>query len=128
NGLDGIEKTYDEYLKGTPGKWVKMTDAANRQLPYDGEKVYESQDGNSLILTIDETIQHFAEKAAQQALLDNKAKNVSVIIMEPNTGDILAMTTKPDFDPNNPREPLDENLKKEWEDLPIDQLQAKWYE
>ena len=74
NGLDGIEKTFDEYLTGTPGKWIKMTDAANRQLPYDGEKVYESKDGISLVLTIDETIQHFAEKAAQQALLDNKAK------------------------------------------------------
>ncbi len=105
-----------------------MTDAANRQLPYDGEKVYESKDGISLVLTIDETIQHFAEKAAQQALLDNKAKNVSVIIMEPKTGDILAMTTKPDFDPNNPREPLDEELKKEWKDLPIDELENKWYE
>ncbi len=128
NGLDGIEKTFDEYLTGTPGKWIKMTDAANRQLPYDGEKVYESKDGISLVLTIDETIQHFAEKAAQQALLDNKAKNVSVIIMEPKTGDILAMTTKPDFDPNNPREPLDEELKKEWKDLPIDELENKWYE
>ena len=43
--------------------------------------------------------------------------------MEPKTGDILAMTTKPDFDPNNPREPLDEELKKEWKDLPIDELE-----
>lgn len=127
-GAYGIERTYEEYLTGTPGKWIKMTDAANRQLPYDGEKIYESQDGNSLILTIDETIQHFAEKAAQQALLDNKAKNVSIIIMEPNTGDILAMTTKPDYDPNNPREPIDGNLKKEWEELPIDQLQTKWFD
>jgi stage V sporulation protein D (sporulation-specific penicillin-binding protein) len=79
-------------------------------------------------LTIDETIQYFAEKAAQQALLDNKAKNVSIIMMEPKTGDIIAMASKPDFDPNNPRQPMDENLKKEWSNLPVDQLTNKWYE
>ncbi|MDR7870087.1 MAG: stage V sporulation protein D [Tissierellaceae bacterium] len=127
-GLTGIEKVYDNYLTGVPGKWQKMTDAANRQLPYDGEKVYEPTDGTSLVLTIDETIQHFAEKAAQQALLDNKAKNVSIVIMEPKTGDILSLVNKPDFDLNNPREPLDESLKREWANLPVDQLQDKWYE
>lgn len=128
NGLDGIEKTFDEYLTGTPGKWMKMTDAGNRQLPYDGEKIYEPSDGTSLVSTIDETIQYFAEKAAQQALLDNKAKNVSVIMMEPKTGDIIAMASKPDFDPNNPREPLDENLKREWSNLPPEELKNKWYD
>ncbi len=127
-GLAGIENVYDEYLTGIPGKWLKMTDAANRQLPYDGEKIHEPEDGTSLVLTIDETIQYFAEKAAQQALLDNKAKNVSIIIMEPKTGDILAMVSKPDFDLNNPREPLDQALKAEWANLPIDELQDRWYD
>ena len=127
-GLTGIERIYDNYLTGVPGKWLKMTDAANRQLPYDGEKVHEPIEGTSLVLTIDETIQHFAEKAAQQALLDNKAKNVSIIIMEPKSADVLAMVSKPDFDLNNPREPLDEQLKAEWADLPTDQLQDKWNE
>ena len=125
-GLTGIERIYDNYLTGIPGKWMKMTDAANRQLPYDGEKIYESTDGTSLVLTIDETIQHFAEKAAEQALFDNKALNVSIVIMEPKTGDILAMVSKPDFDLNNPREPVDEKLKEEWANLPMDQLQDKW--
>ena len=127
NGLDGIEKTFDKYLTGIPGKWVKTTDAANRQLPYDGEKIYDPKEGLSVVLTIDETIQHFAEKAANQALLNNKAKNISIIVMEPFTGDVLAMVNKPDFDPNQPREPLDDNLKSEWEGLPIDELQNKWY-
>ncbi len=128
NGLDGIEKTYDKYLTGIPGKIVKTTDAANRQMPYDGEKIYDPQDGLSLVLTIDETIQHFAEKAANQALLDNKAKNVSIIIMDPNTGDILALANKPDFDPNSPREPLTEEQKQEWANIPVEQLPNKWYE
>ena len=128
NGLYGIEKTYDKYLNGTPGKWIKSTDAKQRQLPYGSEKMYEAKDGLGVVLTIDETIQHFAEKAALEALIKNKAKNVSIIVMDPNTGDILAMASKPDFDPNNPREPLDENLKEEWKNLPQDELQKKWYD
>lgn len=128
NGLDGIEKTYDDFLTGIPGKWVKTTDAANRQMPYDGEKIYDPKDGLSVVLTIDEIIQHFAEKAANQGLINTKAKNVSIIVMEPSTGDILAMANKPDFNPNQPRIPINDALKEEWDNLPIDQLQDKWYE
>lgn len=127
NGLDGIEKTFDKYLTGIPGKWVKTTDAANRQLPYDGEKIYDAEDGLSAVLTIDETIQHFAEKAANQALVDTKAKTVSIIVLDPLTGDVLAMVNKPDYDPNEPRQPLNDSQKEEWNNLPIDQLQDKWY-
>ena len=82
-------------------------------MPYDGEKVYEAEDGLNVVLTIDETIQHFAEKAAMESLITTKAKNVSIIVMEPNTGDILAMATLPQYNPNNPREPLDEEVKKQ---------------
>lgn len=128
NGLYGVERTYDKYLAGVPGKWVKTTDAANRQMPYDGEKIYDSKDGLSVVLTIDETIQHFAEKAASQALLDNKAKNVSIIIMDPFTGDILAMANKPDYNPNEPRQPVDESLKAQWANLSSEDLQSKWFD
>lgn len=128
NGLYGVEKTYNKYLTGIPGKWVKTTDAANRQLPYDGEKIYDATDGYSLVLTIDETIQHFAEKAAYQAFLENKAKNVSIMVMDPFTGDILALANKNDYDPNNPRDPLDKSVKEEWEKLNQEELQKKWFE
>ncbi|MCQ4923845.1 penicillin-binding transpeptidase domain-containing protein [Tissierella carlieri] len=128
NGLYGIERTYDKYLTGTPGKWVKTTDAASRQLPFDGEKIYEASDGLSVVLTIDETIQHFADKAAEEAAIVTGAKNVSIIMMEPKTGDILAMASKPDYDPNNPRMPLNEETKKEWETLPQEELQKRWYD
>lgn len=127
NGLYGVEKTYDKYLAGIPGKWVKTTDAANRQMPYDGEKIYDPKDGLSAVLTIDETIQHFSEKAANTAFMNTQPKNVSIIMMDPNTGDILAMVNKPDYDPNEPRQPLDQAQKEEWASLPIDQLQNKWY-
>lgn len=128
NGLYGIEKVYDRELTGVSGKWVKMTDAANRQLPYDGEKIYESTDGSSLVLTIDENIQRITEEAAENALLDNKAKGVSIIVMNPKTGDILSMVNLPDYDPNEPRTPLDDNLKAEWENLSQEDLTAKWDE
>ncbi|GFN35963.1 stage V sporulation protein D [Tepidimicrobium xylanilyticum] len=127
-GLYGIERMYDKYLTGTPGRWVKIEDARGRQMPYGGEKVYDAEDGLNVVLTIDETIQHFAEKAAQESLMTTKAKNVSIIVMEPNTGDILAMATLPQYNPNNPREPLDEELKKQWKDLPQDELMSRWYD
>lgn len=128
DGQYGVEYTFDKYLTGIPGKWVKTTDATNRQMPYDGEKIYDATDGSSLVLTIDETIQHFADKAAQQAVLDTQAKNVSIILMDIFTGDILALSNKPDYDPNNPREPIDEKTKLEWEDLPQEELQNKWFD
>lgn len=128
NGLYGVERTYDKYLSGTPGKWIKTTDAPGRQLPFDGEKIYNPADGISVVLTIDETIQHFAEQAAEQAYKENQAKNVSIIVMEPESGDILAMVGKPDYDPNDPRVPMDDAKKKQWEDLPYEDLQEKWFD
>lgn len=128
NGLDGIESIYDKYLTGTPGKWVKTTDAPGRQLPFDGEKIYEASDGLSTVLTIDETIQHFAEKAVEESLATTQAKNISVIIMEPSTGDILAMVNKPDYDPNSPRTSINPDIQAEWDNLPIDELQNRWYD
>lgn len=127
-GLYGIEKTYDKYLSGSPGRWVKTEDARGRQMPYDGERIYDAEDGLNVVLTIDETIQHFAEKAAMESLLTTKAKNVSVLVMDPETGDVLAMANLPHYNPNNPREPLDEGEKIEWKGLPNDELQKKWYD
>lgn len=127
-GLDGIEYIYNRYLTGVPGKLMKMTDGSNRQFPYEEEKIHKPEDGSSLVLTIDETIQQFAEKAVEKALIDTKAKNASVVMMEVDTGEILAMVSKPDFDPNNPRDPMDEKQKKEWEKLSSEDLQKKWYE
>lgn len=128
NGLDGVEKTFDKYLNGIPGKWYKMTDGHNMQLPYGGERIHEAENGLSLVLTIDETIQSIAEKAAQDAMDETQAKNVTAIVMDPNTGEILAMVNKPDFDPNKPREPISEEEKEEWLKLSDEELQQKWYD
>ncbi|MDY0234588.1 MAG: penicillin-binding transpeptidase domain-containing protein [Gudongella sp.] len=128
NGLYGLEKVYEKYLTGVPGVWVKVTDRDNRQLPFDTEKIYEARHGNALKLTIDETIQHFAEQASEDALINNKAKSVSIIVMNPKTGEILALANKPDYDPNNPRINLDEDINEAWEALEPEERQEKWFE
>lgn len=127
-GLYGIEKAYDKYLSGAPGRWVKIEDARGKQMPYKGEKIQDAQDGLNAVLTIDETIQHLVEKAATESLAATKAKNVSIMVMEPATGDILAMSNLPQYNPNKPREPLDEQKKGEWANLSKEELENKWYD
>lgn len=127
-GLYGVEAKFDKYLTGVPGRLVVNTDGVGRELPYGYNEYFEPQDGYGIVLTIDETIQHFAEKAAEEALANTQAKRVNIILMEPETGDIIAMTSKPDYDPNTPREPLDENTKKNWETLTAEELKKQWYD
>ncbi len=127
-GLYGVEATYDKYLTGIPGRLVVNTDAAGRELPYGYNEYFEPQDGYGIVLTLDETIQHFAEKAAEEALANTQAKRVNVIMMDPKTGDIISMVSKPDYDPNNPRVPIDEKTKEEWKSLSPQEVQEKWYD
>ncbi|NLZ47326.1 MAG: stage V sporulation protein D [Clostridiales bacterium] len=104
SGLAGIELQYNDVLKGIPGLRITETDRRSDELPYTISDFTKPVDGKNLILTIDSTIQGFAEKAAEQALNDNKARAVSIMVMDPKTGEILAMANKPDFNPNKPRE------------------------
>lgn len=103
-GLTGIEAQYNSYLSGIPGVKIGEFDKNNTALPYGESEFTSPVDGKDVTLTIDETIQSFAEKVAQQAYVDNKAKATSVTVMDPKTGEILAMANKPDFNPNNPYE------------------------
>ncbi|MDD4779693.1 MAG: penicillin-binding transpeptidase domain-containing protein [Tissierellia bacterium] len=128
SGLYGVEATYDEELTGIPGRMVVNTDSTGRELPFGYNEYYESQDGLSVVLTIDEVIQHFAESAAEKVKSDFNAKRATIVVMDPNNGDILAMTSKPDYDPNNPKIPVDEELAKEWETLSNEQLQNAWFD
>ncbi len=116
SGIAGIEMQYDKKLKGKAGKLIVSTDASGREIPQGMEKYYEPVQGNGLVLTIDEAIQHYSEKAAQKAYELNNAKRVTVIAMDPKTGDVLSMASKPDYDPNDSRTPIypyyEEELKK----------------
>lgn len=99
-GQYGIERYFDEELMGTPGRWIKTVDGNRMELPYNYQKKHEPEDGKNIVLTIDETIQHYAERAAGEALKDNTAKRASVLVMDPTTGELLAMASKPDYNPN----------------------------
>ncbi|MGI5877188.1 MAG: penicillin-binding transpeptidase domain-containing protein [Christensenellales bacterium] len=101
-GLEGIESRFDKYLSGTPGLIAIESDVVGRELPFGADEYVAPVDGNDVILTIDMTIQSFAEKYAEQCLLEQNAKRVMAIAMDPDTGDVLAMTVKPDYDNNNP--------------------------
>ncbi len=105
-GIAGIEMKYDKHLKGKSGKLIVSTDASGREIPRGMEKYYEPTQGDGLVLTIDEVIQHYTEKAVQKAYELNNAKRVTVVAMDPKTGDILSLASKPDYDPNDPRTPI----------------------
>lgn len=102
-GLEGIESVYDEQLRGVPGRIVSANRAAGLELPDNYESYYEAQEGKSVVLTIDESIQHFAEKHLETARIENKLEEgAAAIVMNVKTGEILAMVTKPDYDLNQP--------------------------
>lgn len=115
-GLTGIEYVYNSILEGTAGVRLVEIDRDSRNLPYTIAEYTDPTDGKDLVLTIDEQVQYFAEQAAEQALKDNQAYAVTVMVMNPKNGEILAMVNKPDYDPNNPREGAGsyEELQKVW--------------
>ncbi len=129
-GIAGVEMQYNKELQGTDGKLIISTDASGREIPQGTEKYYEPQQGNGVILTMDEVIQHYTEKAVQKAYELNNAKRVTVVAMDPKTGDILSMASKPDYDPNQPRTPIypyfEEELDKYSDKEKIKGLFAMW--
>ena len=103
-GLTGVELQYNSYLSGTPGLRISELSKYNDELPYTISKFTAPVNGKDVILTIDSNLQAFAEKIAEKGYKDNQAKQVSIIIMNPNNGEILAMVNKPDFNHNAPYE------------------------
>ena len=101
-GLSGIEAYYDEELTGTNGRIVTVKDANGRKLPTDYETQKDPIDGNSLTLTINQTIQYYLEKGLRQTMSEYKCKGAYGVVMDCNTGAVLAMASLPDFDCNEP--------------------------
>lgn len=135
-GQSGIEAYYEKILKGESGRVVAAKNAKGTDMPFKYEQRYEAKDGNSLVLTIDEVLQHFVEKHLEIAVKEHGIRNRATgIIMDVKTGEILAMATKPDFDPNNPREIFDKEKlseidkitnEKEKEKAVYNELQSQW--
>ena len=112
-GLEGIEYEYDSYLSGTPGRIITAQNARGTDMPFRYEQNVESEDGNNVYLTIDETIQSICEKYMQKGVEDNNVLNKGVCIaMDVNTGAILAMVTTDGYDLNNPYELSAKDKKK----------------
>ena len=130
-GLDGIEAKYEEELKGKQGAIQKHTDAKGGEIGEEGENYVPAIDGNDLVLTIDLTIQSIVEKYLEEACIDNVCTDGgSVIVMNPQNGDILAMANYPNYNLNEPYEPYTEELKATWDSLEQAEkttyLQAVW--
>lgn len=102
-GLAGLEAYYDEQLRGTAGRVIAAKNATGADMPFTYEKVIDAVSGYSLKLTIDKYIQYVAEKYLEEAVVENNVtQRGCVIVMDPNTGEVYAMATKPDYNLNSP--------------------------
>jgi len=101
-GQAGLEQSLDRYLSGKAGRVLSQVDGRGRALGYGETEYVAAVNGGSVTLTIDASIQSFAEQAAREALEVNNARAVRVLAMDPATGEILAMVNKPDYDLNDP--------------------------
>ncbi len=101
-GIVGLEVRYDEYMQGTNGKILTLTDARGVEIANAGESRMEPTDGNNLHISLDYNIQMYAEQAAGKALEQKQADSVSIIVMNPSNGELMAMVNVPEFDLNDP--------------------------
>lgn len=102
DGVSGVEQSYNKELAGVPGVKVAEVDRNNNELPYKEPTTVNPIDGKDLTLTIDEEIQELAEKVANETLTENSAKSVSITIMNPQNGEVLAMASTPGYNLNKP--------------------------
>lgn len=101
-GLSGIEAYYDEDLTGTNGRIITAKDAVSNNIANDYETSIAASDGNSVVLTLDQTIQYYLEKGLKETMNEYQAKGAYGVVMNCNTGAVLAMSSMPDYDCNNP--------------------------
>lgn len=113
-GRSGLEYEYNSELAGIKGRAVRTTDNNGDTLPSSKTKYYKAQDGYSVVTTIDSVIQHFVEDALEEGMENTGADAITCIVMDPKTGDILAMATNPEYDPNHSTEPMDKAEKKKF--------------
>ncbi len=101
-GIIGLEVIYDEYLQGEAGRILTVTDAKGVEVSEDGEERIEPISGRDLYISLDMNIQSYATQLAVQTMETKQAKSVSIIVMNPQNGELMAMVNVPEFDLNNP--------------------------
>ena len=104
-GRSGLEYEYNSVLAGMKGRTVRTTDRDGNTLSGSKTKYYEPKDGDSIVTTIDSVIQHFVEEALETGMKKTGAEAITCIVMDPKTGDILAMAMTPEYDPNKSSQP-----------------------
>ena len=117
-GLEGLELAWNDVLTGTPGKIVTAQDAIQEDIPYENETYIPAENGNDITLTIDANVQSVVEKYLEQACIENEcSRGGNVIVMNPKTGDILAMATYPDYNLNTPFDMPSHISESTWEKM-----------
>jgi len=130
-GLDGVEAKYDDVLSGTAGSISRVTDATGEEIGTDGEVYTPAVNGDDIVLSIDMTIQSIVEKYLAEACIDNSCTDGgNIVVMNPKTGDILAMATYPSYNLNEPYTINNDELKSNWDNMEQSEksknLQAMW--
>lgn len=116
-GKAGVELTYDETLTGIPGRIVTAKDAQSNNMGSEYENIVDAQEGEGLVLTIDSNIQYYLEKALSDGIVDYETKGAYGIVMDVETGAVLAMASKPDYDSNNAYTVYDEDVMAQIEEF-----------
>lgn len=130
-GLDGLEAKYDTILSGSEGKITRVTDAVGGEIEKENEEYIYPTSGCDIVLSIDANIQSIVEKYLSEACIDNECTDGgNIIVMNPNTGDVLAMATYPGYNLNEPYKINNEELLNIWDSLPQEEktknLQQMW--
>lgn len=107
SGRSGLEYEYNSLLTGVKGREVSTTDSQGNALSNGSRKYYKAEDGYSIVTTIDEVIQNYVEEAVAKGEKKTRAESISCVVMNPKTGDVLAMVNYPSYNPNDPYEPSD---------------------
>lgn len=126
-GVYGVESSYDRELSGMPGKSVSIKNNSHVQIPLTEEENYAPKEGYSTVLTLDENIQQFAEDAALKTREEHSAESVSIIVQDTKNGEILAMANNEAYDLNNPKDPVTEYQKENWDKLSQEEKTEEWF-
>ncbi len=124
-GRSGLELKYDSTLTGTPGRIITAQNGKSDVMSQEFETVYDAVQGTSLVLTVDEVIQRYLEDSLKQAYIDSKGKGAYGIIMDVDTGAVLAMASMENYDLNNPQSLSDSEKKALEEEYPDDDERSK---
>ena len=117
SGRVGLEYEYNSALAGVKGRTVKTTDSQGNTLANGSGKYYQAQDGYSIVTSVDSVIQHYVEDAIETGMERTGSMSITAIAMNPKTGEVLALAQTPEYDPNNPNVPSEEEARKDYNTL-----------